>query len=328
MIEFIRTPDERFENLPGYNFSPHYIEIEGLRIHYVDEGDVNTKPVLLLHGEPTWSYLYRKMIPPIAKAGYRVIAPDLMGFGRSDKPIHQEDYTFKKHVDIMTQFVKELDLKGITLFCQDWGSSIGLMAVANFPDRFDRIIVSNGGLQYFKGDAKQAEQMVNKWVSEAEPEVWDKDDKDNFVNQLGPNASFIKWVAFALKDPEFLIGEFVQKHTFITLSDEEIAAYDAPFPDERYKAGARVFPSLAITHLEANTKAWKEVFHVWEKPFLTAFAEHELVTRDMEKILQTKIPGAKNQPHVTIKDASHFIQDDKGEELAQLIIDFIARTSK
>ena len=327
MIEFIRTPDERFENLPGYNFSPHYIEIEGLRIHYVDEGDSNAKPVLLMHGEPTWSYLYRKMIPPIANAGHRVIAPDLMGFGRSDKPIHQDDYTYKKHVDMMTQFVEELDLKGITLFCQDWGSTVGLMVVANVPDRFDRIIVSNGGLPYFKGDAKQAEQIFNKFVSEAEPEVWNAKDKDGFVSEYGPNASFIRWVAYALKAPELPIGDMVQNHTFTKLSDEEIAAYDAPFPDERYKAGARVFPSLSITHLEANTKAWKEVFHVWEKPFLTAYAEHELVTRDGEKIFQTKIPGAKNQPHVTIKDASHFIQDDKGEELAQLIIDFIARTS-
>ena len=328
MIEFIRTPDERFENLPGYNFSPHYIEIEGLRIHYVDEGDDNAKPVLLMHGEPTWSYLYRKMIPPIANAGQRVIAPDLMGFGRSDKPIHQEDYTYKKHVDIMTQFVEELDLNGITLFCQDWGSMVGLMVVANVPDRFDRIIASNAGLPYFKGDSKQAQQLFNKLVSEAEPELWNKDDKDKFVSEFGPNASFIRWVAYALKVPELLIGDMVQKHTFIKLSDEEIAAYDAPFPDERYKAGARVFPSLSVTHLEANTKAWKEVFHVWEKPFLTAYAEHELVTRDNEKIFQTKIPGAKNQPHVTIKDASHFIQDDKGEELAQLTIDFIARTSK
>ncbi|MHA1467379.1 MAG: haloalkane dehalogenase [Promethearchaeota archaeon] len=328
MIEFIRTPDERFENLPGYNFSPHYIEIEGLRIHYVDEGDVNTKPVLLLHGEPTWGYLYRKMIPPIAKAGHRVIAPDLMGFGRSDKPIHQEDYTYKKHVDMMTQFVEELDLNGITLFCQDWGCMVGLMVVANVPDRFDRIIVSNGNLPYFKGDAKQAQQMFNKWVSEAEPEVWDPAGGDVFVGGIGPNASFIKWVAYALKAPELPIGDGIQKQTFITLSDEEIAAYDAPFPDERYKAGARIFPYLSITHLEANTKAWKEVFHVWEKPFLTAYAEHALVTRDGEKIFQKYVPGAKNQPHVTIKDANHFIQDDKGEELAQLTIDFIARTSK
>ena len=170
--------------------------------------------------------------------------------------------------------------------------------------------------------------MFNKWVSEAEPEVWDPASGDVFVGGIGPNASFIKWVAYALKAPELPIGDGIQKQTFITLSDEEIAAYDAPFPDERYKAGARVFPSLSITHLEANTKAWKEVFHVWEKPFLTAYAEHELVTRDNEKIFQTKIPGAKNQPHVTIKDANHFIQDDKGEEMAQLTIDFIARTSK
>jgi haloalkane dehalogenase len=328
MIEYIRTPDERFENLPGYNFSPHYIEIEGLRIHYVDEGDSSANPVLLMHGEPTWSYLYRKMIPPIAKAGHRVIAPDLMGFGRSDKPIHQEDCTYKRHVDIITELVKKLDLNGITLFCQDWGCMVGLMVVANVPDRFDRIIVSNGQLPYFKGDAKLAEQIFNKFVSEAEPDMWDGKDKDTYVTEYGPNATFIKWAAFALKAPELPIGEGIQNSTFITLSDEEIAAYDAPFPDERYKAAAKVFPSLSVTLLEANTKAWKEVFHVWEKPFLTAFAEHEIVTRDGEKIFQKNVPGAKNQPHVTIKDASHFIQDDKGEELAQLIIDFIARTSK
>jgi len=328
MIEFIRTPDERFENLPGYNFSPHYIEIEGLRIHYVDEGDGNAKPVLLMHGEPTWSYLYRKMIPPIANAGHRVIAPDLMGFGRSDKPIHQEDYTYKKHVDIITEFVKKLDLKGITLFCQDWGSLVGLMVVANVPDRFDRIIASNADLPYVKANAKQAQQMFNKWVSEADPYVFSLAEKDKFDSGFGPNASFIRWVAYALKAPELAIGDLIQKNTVIKLNDEEIAAYEAPFPDERYKAGARVFPSLGITHLEANMKAWREVFNVWEKPFLTAYGEHELVSRGADKKFQKYVPGAKNQPHVTIKDATHFIQEDKGEELAQLTIDFIARTSK
>ena len=328
MIEYIRTPDERFENLPGYNFSPHYIEINGLRLHYVDEGDSNAKPVLLMHGEPSWSYLYRKMIPPIANAGHRVIAPDLIGFGRSDKPIHQEDYSYKMHIDIITEFVEKLDLNGITLFCQDWGSLVGLMVVANVPDRFDRIIASNAALPYVKVDENVIQKMFNKWVSEAEPDISTLVDKDKFINEFNSNGSFIRWVAYALKDPDFPIGEAIQKLTVNNLTDEEIAAYDAPFPDERYKAGARVFPSLAVSHIKANMKAWKEVFNHWEKPFLTAYAEDEVITRDSEKDFQKRIPGAKNQPHVTIKDASHFIQDDKGEELAELIIGFIARTSK
>ena len=328
MIEYIRTPDERFENLPGYDFSPHYVEVMGLRLHYVDEGEGSAKPVLLMHGEPTWSYLYRKMIPPIANAGHRVIAPDLIGFGRSDKPIHQEDYSYKMHIDIITEFVEKLDLNGITLFCQDWGSMVGLMVVANVPDRFDRIVASNASLPYVPGDENAIQQMFNKWVSEAEPDISTMADKDKFIKEFNRNSSFIRWVAYALKDPDFPIGNLIQKLTFIKLSDGEIAAYDAPFPDERYKAGARVFPSLALTHLKANMKAWKEVFNHWEKPFLTAYAEDEVITRDSEKDFQKRIPGAKDQPHVNIKDAHHFIQDDKGEELSQITIDFIARTSK
>ena len=328
MVEYIRTPDERFENLPGYNFSPHYIEIMGLRLHYVDEGDNNAKPVLLMHGEPSWSYLYRKMIPPIANAGHRVIAPDLIGFGRSDKPIHQEDYSCKMHIDIITEFVEKLDLNGITLFCQDWGSVIGLMVVANLPDRFDRIIASNAALPYVPGDEKVIQKIFKKMVSEADPEISTLADKNKFISEFSSKSSFIRWVAYALKDPDFPIGHLIQHLTFNNLTDEEIAAYDAPFPDERYKAGARVFPSLAVSHIKANLKAWKDVFNHWEKPFLTAYAEDERLTRDSEQAFQTKIPGAKDQPHVTIKDANHFIQDDKGEELAQLTIDFIARTRK
>jgi haloalkane dehalogenase len=294
----------------------------------VDEGDSSANPVLLMHGEPSWSYLYRKMIPYIARAGHRVIAPDLIGFGRSDKPIHQEDYSYKGHIDIITQFIKELDLKGITLFCQDWGSLVGLMVVANVPDRFDRIIASNADLPYLPGDEKQIQKMFHKMISEIEPDISDVADKDKFCMDFTQDNTFFKWVSYALKDPEFPIGEFIQKLTVIKLSDEEVAAYDAPFPDERYKAGARVFPSLAVTHLKANMKAWKEVFNHWEKPFLTAYGDQETFTRGADKKFQKYVPGAKNQPHVTIKDALHFIQDDKGEELAQLTIDFIARTSK
>jgi haloalkane dehalogenase len=328
MIEYIRTPDERFENLPGYDFSPHYIEIMGLRLHYVDEGDSSANPVLLMHGEPSWSYLYRKMIPPIANAGHRVIAPDLIGFGRSDKPIHQEDYSYKFHIDIITEFVEKLDLNGITLFCQDWGSLVGLMVVANVPDRFDRIIASNADLPYFPGDEKQIQKMFHKMISEVEPDISDVADKDKFRMDFTQDNTFFKWASYALKNQDFPIGEFIQKLTVIKLSDEEVAAYDAPFPDERYKAGARVFPSLAVTHIKANMKAWKEVFNHWEKPFLTAYGDQETFTRGADKKFQKYVPGAKNQPHVTIKDAKHFIQDDKGQELAELTIKFIARTSK
>jgi haloalkane dehalogenase len=301
-LKALRTSDERFAGLPGWTFDPHYLEVtdgEGgsLRMHYVDEGPGDAAPVLMLHGEPSWSYLYRKMIPGIVSAGYRAVAPDLIGFGRSDKPSEESDYTFRRHVDWVTSFVEQLDLRNITLFGQDWGSLVGLRVAAENPDRFDRIVIGNGGLP---------------------------------TGDQSPGEAFLRWQKFSQTSPQFDIGRLIQGATVTTLSDDVVAAYDAPFPDDSFKAGARIFPSLVPTSPDdpaapANRKAW-EVLQKWEKPFLTTFSDSDPITKGGERVLQNLIPGAKGQPHVTIEGGGHFLQEDKGEELAKIVVDFIRRT--
>ncbi len=296
-MEKLRTPDERFANLPGYDFEPHYVEVDGLRMHYVDEGPADAAPVLLLHGEPSWCYLYRKMIPIITAAGHRAIAPDLIGFGRSDKPAAKEDYTFQRHVDWMTAFVQQLDLNDITYFGQDWGALIGLRVAAENPDRYARIVIGNGGLP---------------------------------TGDLPPNEAFKRWQKFSQTSPRFDIGRLIQGATKTDLPDDVVAAYDAPFPDDSYKAGARIFPTLVPTSPDdpaaaPNRKA-AEVFSKWEKPFLTTFSDSDPVTKGGERFFQSRVPGAQGQPHTVIKDAGHFLQEDKGEEIAQIVVDFIKNT--
>ncbi|MCH8850634.1 MAG: haloalkane dehalogenase [Chloroflexi bacterium] len=296
-MEKLRTPDERFANLPGYDFEPHYVEVDGLRMHYVDEGPADAAPVLLLHGEPSWCYLYRKMIPIITAAGHRAIAPDLIGFGRSDKPAAKEDYTFQRHVDWMTAFVQQLDLNDITYFGQDWGALIGLRVAAENPDRYARIVIGNGGLP---------------------------------TGDLPPNEAFKLWQKFSQTSPRFDIGRLIQRATKTDLPDDVVAAYDAPFPDDSYKAGARIFPTLVPTSPDdpasaPNRKA-SEVFSKWEKPFLTTFSDSDPVTKGGERFFQSRVPGAQGQPHTVIKDAGHFLQEDKGEEIAQIVVDFIKNT--
>jgi haloalkane dehalogenase len=291
----LRTPDARFENLPGYNFAAHYIEIDGLRMHFVDEGPRQGDVVLLLHGEPSWSYLYRHMIPPLAEAGHRVIAPDLIGFGKSDKPSRKSDYSYAGHVDWMRQFIESLDLNDITLFCQDWGSLIGLRVAAENEQRFARIALGNGGLP--TGD-------------EALPRA------------------FFAWRTFAHYSPWFPIGKILQKATVSELSDDVVAAYDAPFPSSAYKAGARAFPMLVPTTpndpaSEANRAAW-DVFRKWRKPFLTTFSNRDPITRGGEVPWQQAVPGANDRKHVTVRNAGHFLQEDKGAELAEILIQYVA----
>jgi haloalkane dehalogenase len=298
-MEILRTPDERFVNLHGYDFEPHYVEVGGLRIHYVDEGPRDAAPVLLLHGEPTWCYLYRRMIPIITAAGHRAVAPDLAGFGRSDKPARREDYSYQFHIDVMTGFVEALDLRQITLFGQDWGGLIGLRIAAEHPDRFDRIVAGNTGLP--TGDQPMTE-------------------------------GFMKWREYSQTVENFHTGGIVKGGCATELSPEVIAAYNAPFPDDSYKAGARQFPVLVPIApddpaAEANRKAW-EVLRRWDKPFLTAFSDGDPVTRGGDRVFQKLVPGTQGQPHVTIESAGHFLQEDKGEELAQVIVDFIERTKQ
>lgn len=301
-MKILRTPDERFENLPDYPFEPNYLEVpdgEGgnLRIHYLDEGPRDAAcTVLLMHGEPSWSFLYRKMIPIIVEAGHRAVAPDLVGFGKSDKPAGRDDYTYNRHVDWMLAWLEKVGLKNITLFCQDWGSLIGLRLVGARPELFDRVIVGNGGLPAGGGQ-----------VSEA----------------------FLNWQKFSQTVEVFEPGN-IMSNALKNPTPEIIAAYNAPFPDQSYVEGARIFPSLVPTSaddpaLPANKKAW-EVLSKFEKPFLTTFSDGDPVTAGGDRNLQKRIPGAKGQPHTTIKDAGHFLQEDKGEELARVIVDFMAGT--
>jgi haloalkane dehalogenase len=298
-MEILRTPDERFNNLPDFDFAPHYLEIAGLRIHYVDEGPPAPAPVLMLHGEPSWSFLYRKMIPVITAAGHRAVAPDLAGFGRSDKPARREDYTYQFHVDLMTGLIESLDLREITLVGQDWGGLIGLRIAAEHPDRFARIVVANTGLP--TGDQPMTE-------------------------------GFMRWREYSQTVENFHVGGIVKGGCANDPPPEVIAAYNAPFPDDSYKAGARQFPLLVPTGpddpaSEANRRAW-EVLRRWEKPLLTAFSDSDPVTRGGERVFQKLVPGAQGQPHVTITGAGHFLQEDKGEELSQIIVDFIRRTGR
>ena len=296
-MDTIRTPDERFANLSGYPFAPHYVEVDGLRIHYVDEGPRDAAPILMLHGEPSWSYLYRKMIPIFVRAGHRAVAPDLVGFGRSDKPTTRSDYTYQRHVDWMRGVVQALDLRHTTLVCQDWGGLIGLRLVAEHEHRFARVVAANTFLP--TGDTP-------------------------------PGDAFLAWRKFSQETPEFPVGMIVSGGCAGTLTPETTAAYDAPFPDDRYKAGARQFPVLVPISPDdpaaaPNRKAW-EVLRRFTKPFLTAFSDSDPITKGADQFLREAIPGAKGQPHTTIIGGGHFLQEDKGEELANVIVDFIRRT--
>ncbi len=298
-MKILRTPDERFASLPDFPFEPHYVEIEGgIRVHYLDEGPRDAAPVLLLHGEPSWCFLYRKMIPVLVEAGHRCIAPDLVGFGRSDKPSEPGDYSFRRHVDWIREVVfGHLDLRDITYFGQDWGSLVGLRLVAAEPDRYARVAIGNGGLP--TGDRP-------------------------------PNEAFLNWQRFAAESPQFPIGQIIAGGCATKLSEEVVAAYDAPFPDDSYKAGARIFPSLVPTSPDDpahddNVAAW-EVLAAFDRPFLCTFSDSDPITKGGERQFLGRVAGTEGQPHTTIEGAGHFLQEDKGPELARVLADWIAST--
>jgi len=297
-MELLRTPDERFANLPGFPYEPNYTEVDGVRIHYVDEGARDGQVVLLMHGEPSWSYLYRKMIPVLVNAGHRAIAPDLVGFGRSDKPSQMSDYSYDKHIAWMRGVVDNLQLNDITLFCQDWGGLIGLRLIAAQPERFARVVAANTFLP-----------TGREPVSDA----------------------FKAWRKFSQESDSFDVGRILQGATLSHLPDDVIAAYDAPFPDDSYKAGARIFPSLVPIapdnpDAKANQAAWANL-SAYSRPFLTLFGDSDPITRGGDKFLRAAIAGAKDQPHATIENAHHFLQEDQGETLATHIVDFMAANS-
>jgi haloalkane dehalogenase len=296
-LRALRTPDDRFDDLPGYGFAPHYCDLQDdLRLHYVDEGPSDGAPILMLHGEPSWSFLYRKMIPIFSAAGFRAVAPDLIGFGKSDKPADRNDYSYAQHVAWITTWLEAINLRGATLVCQDWGSLIGLRVAMENQDRFDRIVVANG----FLPTARQSVPFA-----------------------------FRAWRAFAAFSPLFPIGRIVAAGCVSKLSREIIAAYDAPFPNDTYKAGARIFPALVPTTendpaVVANRAAWDELGK-WEKPFLTLFGKNDPILGRADVPLQKLVPGAKGQPHERFW-GGHFVQEDRGDYLAERVIQWISPT--
>ncbi len=293
----LRTPEALLSNFADFPYTPRYADLDGLRLAYIDEGPRNAPPVLLMHGEPTWSYLYRKMIPVLLQSGHRVIAPDLIGFGRSDKPTQNSDYSYGNHVRWMCAWMEQIDLQDATLFCQDWGSLIGLRMVTHSPHRFARIALANGGLPT--------------------------------GHERLPKALRI-WRAFARWSPWFPIGKIVASGCATPLSGAEIAAYNAPFPDARYRKAARLFPSFIPSSPDSpesanNVRAWQILTH-WHKPFLTLFSSRDPITRGGDKPFLERIPGTAHQPHATTRGAGHFLQEDKGPELAATLNHWIANT--
>jgi haloalkane dehalogenase len=305
-MDFLDTPAERFADLPDYPFEAHFVEVDdcGLRMHCVDEGPRDGAPVLMLHGEPSWSYLYRSMIPVVSAAGLRVIAPDLIGFGRSSKPTRIEDYSYARHVAWLRALIEALDLEQITLFGQDWGALTGLRLLAEMEPRFSAAMIGNGALP--TGTPANGRFKV-----------------------LGNAAAFLAWRTFAKYSPWFVASSIVNRGSARELSDAERAAYDAPFPDARYLAGARAFPALVPISsknvaVPDNRSAWQKLenFH---KPFVTAFSTGDPITRGMDRALQKRIPGARGQDHSRVR-GGHFLQEDAGAELAARLAE-LARSS-
>ncbi|WP_377190444.1 haloalkane dehalogenase [Ruegeria meonggei] len=302
-MKTLRTPDERFQGLADYSFAPNYTDVDDteggkLRVHHVDEGPREAAPVLMMHGEPSWSYLYRHMINGFVSKGHRAVAPDLVGFGRSDKPSQRNDYTYARHVMWMGDWLRAVNLRNITLVCQDWGGLIGLRLWAEMPDRFARIVVANTALP--TGDQPMG-------------------------------IAFENWRRFSQDVPVFPAGGILKGGTVSHLSDEVIAAYDAPFPDESYKAGARQFPMLVPASPDdpataPNRKAWK-VIQELQTPVLTAFGADDQIMAGVDTVFQKLCPGAAGQPHVVLPKAGHFLQEDVGADLVSLTCDFIDRTS-
>jgi haloalkane dehalogenase len=303
-VELLRTPDERFAALPDFAFEPRYAEVTAgdgagpARMAYLDEGPADGEVVVLLHGEPSWSFLYRHMVPPLVDAGLRVIAPDLIGFGRSDKPADRADCTYQRHLDWLRALLfDELDLRDVTLFCQDWGGLLGLRLVGEHPDRFARVLASNTFLP---------------------------------TGERHPGEAFERWRDFSQTVETFPTGFILQGATTTELAPEVVAAYDAPFPDERFKEAARQFPLLVPASPDdpaspANLAAW-EVLRRFARPFRTAFGDADPVTKGGDKPMREQIPGAADQPHVLIEGGGHFIQEDRPAELVAQLLDLIATT--
>jgi haloalkane dehalogenase len=293
-MDVLRTPELRFANLEDYPFTPNYVEVDSLRVHYVDEGAADAPSIVLLHGEPSWSYLYRSMIPPLVEAGFRCIAPDLIGFGRSDKPVDRDRYTYEAHLGWLRGALDAIGLESHHLFCQDWGGLLGLRLVADAPERFLSVVAANTFLPTGREPTGEA---------------------------------FLRWRSFSQTVETFDVGRMIDKATSRPVSAGAIAAYDAPFPDESYKAGARAFPMLVpidpdTADAKANQAAWGRLTK-FERPFVTMFSDGDPITRGGDRFFQQAVPGARGQPHRTIENAGHFLQEDAGAALGSHVAEFL-----
>jgi haloalkane dehalogenase len=337
-VDYVRTSDACFENLPDWPYEPQYVEIDGLRQAYVDVGPADAEEtILLLHGQPSWSYLYRKMIPVLEQAGHRVIAMDHVGMGRSDKPIDPDYYTYAGHVARLEAFIQELELDNITLFVQDWGSVIGLNVVGTHPDWFDRVVVGNGFLPTFEegivpyelpDNPKLTRRLFHSTITsipEQQPEFYD--DNGNLLEEREDH--FSVWIDYSRNDKRFTASHILEAMTYFDLSEEALAAYDAPFPSRTFMGGPRAFPGL-VNQLPGTTDAAWAGLGEFEKPFLTIWGGNDpgnLGRPEVQQALLDHIPGTEGWDHIRLPEASHFLQDDQGEEIARRINEFIAVTS-
>jgi haloalkane dehalogenase len=333
-VKVLRTPDERFENLPGYPFAPHYTDVEDgdggtLRIHHVDEGPSGGPLVICMHGQPSWSYLYRHMIPVLTGAGLRVIAPDLPGYGRSDKPAAREDYSYNGQVAWMNAWLTANDFRDATFVGQDWGGLIGLRVVAENPERFARVVVANTGLPCPVDVPEERNAFVREWRETAPtPTMVEVAQALGNPDREHPERTFAHWQKFCWDSEDAPVGMLIAGNVDgRTLSPDEIAAYDAPFPDASYKMAVRAMPSQVPTlsddpTIPAQKAAW-EVFSKWDKPLLCAFSNNDPVTGGGDRPFREQVPGAKGQPHTTIDGGGHFLQEGRGEALAAVVAEFV-----
>ncbi len=296
-MPLLRTPDERFANLPDFSFEPRYVDINCARVHYINEGHGET--ILCLHGEPTWSYLYRKMIPILSR-GHRVLSMDFIGFGRSDKFSDPIEYSFEMHRSTIAAFIEKLDLRGITMVVQDWGGILGLRVATQMPDRLSKLVIMNTGLP---------------------------------TGDVPPTDGFMKWRAYAASTPDLPCGIIVRRSAVKreSITDEIVAAYDAPFPHATYKAGAQMFPLLVPIEYDqagaAEMRETREALRTWTKPALVMFSDGDPVTRGGDRFFRKLIPSAKDEPEIVIEGAGHFLQEEKGEDIAHHIVSFIERSA-
>ncbi len=336
-VDYVRTPDACFENVvfPGIDYSPQYVEIDDLRVHYVEAGPPDGEVVLMLHGEPTWAYLYRYMIDAFASEGYRAIAMDFIGMGRSDKPIDINYYSYVGQMEEVQAFINTLGLSDITLVVQDWGANIGLRLVGLQPELFSRVVAANGAMPVFPAGSNPYPPVANPdeldydvrpyydgWPDQQVPF---RDAEGNLLIDLNFQAAFPTWMTYTMKSPNFDAGKMVEANTWFPIPESDEDAYNAPFPSREYMALARYWPSMALETPGLNNEAWAGLQR-FEGPFLTLYTPNDVGVIGEPQTYQPYIdhvPGAAGQPHAAISEASHFVQDDQGYALAEYIMDFI-----